>query len=330
MYIYSSSNSFLHCNFTDIYNGVYFAGYDTNIIQNNIIDYCNFSGGNSYGLNFNFAYNNTISNTSVSFIGEAGDGIYMVSSSYNKFYNINVDMTYGYSLYLQNSSYNNFIHCWFNYTDYSDGLYLTSNSHDNYFFDVNVSNAGYYSTYYQVRITFSSDNTFENCSIYTTTSYGLRVESSTNIIFINSDINAPIQGHINLTNSAELILLNTDYDPLGVKYLDTLSTFLYQNYLTLRVLDNYDNAPVPNANVVVKNVTFEIVGNVFTGLNGYTPPIPTNYFKNQDFSGNGIIEVNEQIFYNPHNVTATHPFYYQGWAFPEPLVDQNLLVTLKL
>jgi hypothetical protein len=330
VYVYTSANSFLHCNFTDLNWGVQFMGNAVNIIQNNIVEYCNITGPNEYGLRMNFAFNTKVGNTSIKWIGEAGDGIYLVDSDYNEFYNVNIDMTYDYNVYLQNSSFNKFLHGWWNYTDYNDGLSLTSNSHDNYFFDINISNAAPGGFYYQVGITFSSDNTFVNCSLYTPTGYGLKVDGSQNIKFIDSSITSGLTNHIDLTGGAELIFLNTVYTNTSVNYLDTISTFLYQNYLTVKVEDIYDNAPVPNANVVVKNVTLDIVGNVFTGPNGFTPPIPASFFKNQDLSGNGNIELIEQIFYNPYNVTATHPFYYQDFANPEPWVDQNMLVTVKL
>ena len=330
LYIYSSDNSFIHCNFTDFNDGIQLMGNVVNIIQNNIFNYCNITGPYFTAFKMNYAYNNKIGNTTIFWIGEAGDGVVLTSSNYNEFYKLDINYTYGAMVYLDNSSYNKFLNGWWNFTDDGNGLTLVANSNHNYFYNINISDAGYFSTYYQVETIFSNGNSFVNCSLYSPTSYGLKVDNSKSIYLNDSSIVSSSSYHIDLYNGAELTLLNTIFDNNSVRHYDNSSTFLVQNYLTVEVLDIYDSSPVPNANVIVRNVTSAVIGNVFSGPNGVTPPIPCSYYKNQDLSGNSLIEPWEQTFYNPYNVSVTHPFYYDGFSEPDPWVDQNMFIQVKL
>jgi PKD repeat protein len=123
-----------------------------------------------------------------------------------------------------------------------------------------------------------------------------------------------------ITDNSHITTLNTIFDKTKVEFGDTLSTLLIKWYLNVLVTDNF-GTPISGARVVVQDLGDNEIFNGTTGLNGYVRWIVTDeYLQNST----------TKMYYTAHNVTASKPGCSDGYAMPEPMMDESKTVVVTI
>jgi parallel beta-helix repeat protein len=142
---------------------------------------------------------------------------------------------------------------------------------------------------------YSSNITLHNINLKYNFITGFVSGESKNIKLVNSSIlDNGLLADIALSSDSHVTLLNTTFFPDKIIIDDSASTLSVKWFLNVKVLD-YSRMPIEAANVIVKNVTGDIIYSKSTGPDGHISGI--------------VIEESWQnastkIFYTPHNITA--------------------------
>jgi parallel beta-helix repeat protein len=187
---------------------------------------------------------------------------------------------------------------------------------------------------------FSSNNTFDNITVFswsdsiiffesggnkiinskivTNGFLTIRSISSDNIILINSSLDS-ISSICNLKNS-HVTLINSSTQLSDDIIVDTVSTLTRKWFLHVNVTDSQGN-PIPNAKVNIKdNQNGDYNKTFITNTNGKYNWIPqTEYIEKK--SG--------KIYYTPHQISAWNDTLI-GHAYPDPVMDQSKTVNIVL
>jgi fibronectin type 3 domain-containing protein len=165
----------------------------------------------------------------------------------------------------------------------------------------------------------SSNNTIINATLTNSAHAVYSQEISRNNTIINSTIINSTFFQLNLDENSELILLNTSFNESSVNVIDSQSTLVVQWYLHVKVRSPPDN-PVQDANVMVYNVTSDLVAEGQTASDGYLRWIVVTERVQTDI-GNEL--------FNPHNISATKSSK-TGYVDPEPTLNFSQVLIINL
>ncbi len=320
--------------------------------DNNVLNYCNISYG-SDAVFINNSDNNQITNSWFEINDDTG--IFSVNSHNNEIVNCEFDTCLGCAIELNTSNYNNITDCIARYS-WSSGIIL-EDSHYNYFSNLYIHDNGWVprggkpraasdagmefegSTNNIVEFTNitdndgsaflfelgSSNNWIESCECYETNNYEeIYLKNSQNIIFANSSIiNSDITlNHVVIDAASHIYMVNSVYNKSRVLITDPASKLSEQWFLNLKVQRFSPIVNLKSARVVVKdNVGTEILNSTTNDIGEY------NYIRCTEREQTGMMTNNT---FTPHNVSAEKLGFFKGYLLPEPLMNTNRNLNLKL
>jgi nitrous oxidase accessory protein NosD len=158
------------------------------------------------------------------------------------------------------------------------------------------------------------------CEIRNETVIGSRTSVSTRdyskVTIFNSSLDT---GNFNLDDFSNLILVNTTFSSNQTYFYDDYSKLSVQWYLHINVKSK-SGVGVPNANVVIRNVTGAVINDMVTNAQGKIQWLRVvQYFRSNT----------QNITHTPHNITAYNKTMI-GWANPKPKITQSQHITIKL
>ncbi len=154
---------------------------------------------------------------------------------------------------------------------------------------------------------YASSNSFERCDLQ---GYrGIMCDNAGENIFTNCSIKEASTVDIELGNSV-VRLFGTSFDNSTTHFKDAQSQIYVYWFLRVKVVNNNDSIPLPNATVTVSNNYPATVFSGLTGIDGCTPFLACLEYVGADANGDGDdLDAGERLASNPYSIFGSYDAY---------------------